>query len=351
MLVIGLPLAVTLALAFATRRMMQQGLLVRVLGACETMANATVICTDKTGTLTQNKMSVVAGSIGVHLKFADRLAENAFRSNANETSEDQDKSKAREGRLDFSADMTDINKYLAPSLVQLLNASITINSTAFEGVNEDGSVGDFVGSKTETALLAFAKAQGWIDYKQVRADTKIVQMISFSSERKVMGAVYALPQGGYRVLFKGASEVLAKLSTRHVIVTEEMAPSDAAIDATLPVDEFTAETRDNINRTIIFYANQSLRTIALCSRDFAVWPPVGAPKDESGDVDFAFLAQDLTLVAITAIEDPLRDGVSEAVKTCQGAGVSIKMCTGCVPSFSLLLQAILILALSAVTTC
>ena len=85
----GLPLAVTLALAFATRRMTQSQLLVRVLAACETMANATVICTDKTGTLTQNRMAVVAGSVGVHLKFADRLAENAQRTNANDD-EDED---------------------------------------------------------------------------------------------------------------------------------------------------------------------------------------------------------------------------------------------------------------------
>ncbi len=69
----GLPLAVTLALAFATKRMTKMNLLVRLLGACETMANASVVCTDKTGTLTQNEMSVVAGSIGVNFKFADRL--------------------------------------------------------------------------------------------------------------------------------------------------------------------------------------------------------------------------------------------------------------------------------------
>lgn len=61
---LGLPLAVTLALAFATKRMTKQNLLVRVLGSCETMANANVICTDKTGTLTTNSMMVVAGSVG-----------------------------------------------------------------------------------------------------------------------------------------------------------------------------------------------------------------------------------------------------------------------------------------------
>src|SRR6266403_4612875 len=83
----GLPLAVTLALAFATKRMTKENLLVRVLGSCETMANASVVCTDKTGTLTQNNMVVVAGSVGVNAKFVRKLSENASRSNAIDTSQ------------------------------------------------------------------------------------------------------------------------------------------------------------------------------------------------------------------------------------------------------------------------
>ena len=85
---------------------------------------------------------------------------------------------------------------------------------------------------------------------------------------------------------------------------------------------------NTLARTIIFYANQSLRTIALCSREFSRWPPLGAQKDVNGEVEYTDLARDLTLVAITAIEDPLREGVSEAVATCQKAGVMVKMCTG-----------------------
>ncbi|KAI5476993.1 Ca2+-transporting ATPase [Pseudohyphozyma bogoriensis] len=337
----GLPLAVTLALAFATRRMTKQNLLVRVLGACETMANATVICTDKTGTLTTNKMSVVAGSIGVHLKFADRLAENASRTNANddadpaeekekdEKTEKKEVVQPRSGRLDFSTDMTEINKHISSPLRRLLNDSIAINSTAFEGEDEHGTLGGFVGSKTETALLSFAKAQEWEDYKATRDGAKVVQMIPFSSERKAMGVVIELPGGGYRLLLKGASEVLAKVSNRHVVVTENLEESaESASSTTVPTEEFNDETRSNISRTIIFYANQSLRTIALCSRDLPRWPPLGAKKDEDGDIAWDDLARDLTLVAITAIEDPLREGVTQAVATCQGAGVMVKMCTG-----------------------
>ncbi|KAK4050298.1 plasma membrane calcium [Microbotryomycetes sp. JL201] len=333
----GLPLAVTLALAFATRRMTKAALLVRVLGACETMANATVICTDKTGTLTQNKMSVVAGSVGVHLKFADRLAENATRTNANDdrdpekTSDDEKKSAApapkREGRLDFSTDMAEMNNHLSPALKELLNHSIAINSTAFEGTDEHGAEGGFVGSKTETALMSFAKDQGWAHYKAIREGAKVVQMIPFSSERKAMGVVVRLPNGRYRLYIKGASEVLAKLSTRHVVVEENK--TSGSVDDEVATVEFNEETRANISRTIIFYACQSLRTIGICTREFESWPPAGASVDpSSGEVEYNDIAQDLTLVAITAIEDPLREGVTNAVHTCQKAGVQVKMCTG-----------------------
>ncbi|GAA5987579.1 hypothetical protein JCM10908_002015 [Rhodotorula pacifica] len=353
----GLPLAVTLALAFATRRMTKMNLLVRVLGACETMANATCICTDKTGTLTTNKMSVVAGSIGVHLKFAQRLSENSKRTNANDDRDPEQLSAdmpsddsapssptssnetaavppKRKGRLDFSSDMAEINQHVSPGLRKLLNDSIVINSTAFEGTDEHGAEGGFVGSKTETALMSFAQAQGWPHYRTVREQAQVVQTVPFSSERKCMGVVIRLPNGKYRLFLKGASEVLARLATRHVIVQEDGVSSDKATSFTqddddeVPTAEFDEETRGNITRTIIFYACQSLRTIALCSRDFESWPPANTEANEEGEVAFEDLARDLTLIGVTAIEDPLREGVAKAVATCQGAGVMVKMCTG-----------------------
>jgi Ca2+-transporting ATPase len=87
-------------------------------------------------------------------------------------------------------------------------------------------------------------------------------------------------------------------------------------------------TKDNISRTIIFYANQMLRTIALCYRDFESWPPVGVHFHSADEVPYEELSRDMTLVAITSIEAPLCPGVREAVATCHHAGVTIKMCTG-----------------------
>ncbi|KAH9481469.1 Calcium-transporting ATPase 2 [Psilocybe cubensis] len=338
----GLPLAVTLALAFATKRMTYENLLVRVLGSCETMANASVICTDKTGTLTQNSMTVVAGSIGIHAKFVRNLDQNAARSNADEKSASGTEV-TRKHPQDFSIELADLNQVLSPALQNLLNEAIAVNSTAFEDiVAEDLTLADlqgkkkkandnappasktiFVGSKTETALLEFAKELNWPPFQQTRNAAEIVQMIPFSSERKAMGVVVKLPNGGYRAYFKGASEILAKKSTRHVVVNKDGKHSEDV--ETEAIDELA---QDNISRTIIFYANQSLRTIAICYRDFTCWPPTGLSYDDSNEVPFEDLARDLTLIGITGIEDPLRDGVQDAVMKCHRAGVTVKMCTG-----------------------
>ncbi|KAG2068110.1 hypothetical protein BDR04DRAFT_1025486, partial [Suillus decipiens] len=79
----GLPLAITLALAFTTKRMMKKNLLVCILGSCKTMANSSIICTNKTGTLTNNVMSVVTGSVGIHTKFMRKLEDNQAHTNTN----------------------------------------------------------------------------------------------------------------------------------------------------------------------------------------------------------------------------------------------------------------------------
>ena len=370
----GLPLAVTLALAFATKRMVKQNLLVRVLGACETMANASVVCTDKTGTLTQNEMTVVAGSIGAHLKFAYELKDHEDRViTTDDNKQDQQHGTERlssvshrEGRKDWAIDQSELGVVVDGPLRTLLNDAIAVNSTAFEEehkdaeeVEESAAAGgllsrlfgkkkapaaekraqlEFVGSKTETALLKMTKSLGWEHYLAARERNEVVQMIPFSSERKAMGVVVRLREGGYRLYSKGASEVLSKACRFHVEV-----PQPGESNEQIIVQEFNGETRDNINKTIMFYANQTLRTIAICYRDFEQWPPAGATmvskSDDDDDqeeaeskpqqeVDYKWLAQDMTLLAITGIEDPLRPGVKDAVAACARAGVQVKMCTG-----------------------
>lgn len=289
-------MAVTLALAFATKRMTKENLLVRVLGSCETMANASVVCTDKTGTLTQNSMTVVAGTIGIHCKFVRNLADNRTRTNAEGDQQTQDRqaedvlqgvsSRPTNGKRkhsqDFSIDQTEMNKYLPSELRTLFNEAIAVNSTAFE--DEDPDTGElvFVGSKTETALLKFAKELGWQDYKQTREAADIVQMMPFSSARKAMGVVVKLGEGRWRIYLKGASEILARKCTRYVSVVRGAEGDEES--SGIETREMDDLARDNVSRTIIFYANQMLRAITLCYRDFESWPPAGVSYTAEDEV-------------------------------------------------------------------
>lgn len=272
----------TLALAFATKRMSYEKLLVRVLGSCETMANASVVCTDKTGTLTQNVMTVVAGSVGIHAKYVRHLEDNHTRTNADQTDEQSEPYTRKHGD-DFSLDQAELNTVLTPELQDLFNAAITINSTAFEDDDPETKEKVFVGSKTETALLNFAKEMGWANYRTTRESAEIVQMLPFSSSRKAMGVVVKLGEGRWRLYLKGASEILSKRCTRHVVVHKEGGSAVKGEVETAPIDELA---EDNISRTIIFYANQMLRTISLCYKDLEEWPPRNSTRNEENEVCF-----------------------------------------------------------------
>jgi P-type Ca2+ transporter type 2C len=308
----GLPLAVTLALAFATTRMLRDNNLVRVLRACETMGNATTICSDKTGTLTQNKMSVVAGTIGTSSQFNDTQTVIAA------TGEQSEKQAQMPGDAQ-GAPASEFTSTLSKEVKTLLKDSIVLNSTAFEA-EEDGKV-TFVGSKTETALLSFAHDRlGIGSIAEERSNAEIVQMIPFDSGRKCMAVVIKMGTGSYRMLVKGASEILLSRCTR--IIRD---PTQGAEETTL-----TPEDMATLNTIIKNYASRSLRTIGLLYRDYDQWPPRGAPtqKDDLRLADFDKIFKDMAFLGIVGIQDPLRVGVTEAVRQCQIAGVFVRMVTG-----------------------
>ena len=288
----GLPLAVTLALAFATTRMLKENNLVRVLRACETMGNATTICSDKTGTLTQNKMTVVAGTIGMNDKF---------------------------GSSDEPMAAVFGNK-VSKNVKELVRTSIALNSTAFEG--EEKGVPTFIGSKTEVAMLTLAKDHLCLEnLASERSNFKVKQLIPFDSGRKCMGIVIKY-SNGYRLLVKGASEImLGHASSTITNVSNEK----------YDVEEITSEHRQEIESIIEEYAQNSLRTIGMLYRDYPSWPPPGSKTLEEdakmADFDQGIL-QDLIWVGLVGIHDPLRDGVIEAVAQCQHSGVVVRMVTG-----------------------
>jgi len=301
----GLPLAVTLALAYATKRMLKDRNLVRVLRSCETMGNATTVCSDKTGTLTQNVMTVVAGSIGTCSRFTHRAP--------------QDGSSTQDGIDDVAT--PEFIGTLAKDVKNLWKDSIAINSTAFETDN-DGKTG-FVGSKTETALLDFAREHLAMENVALeRSNAEIVQMIPFDSGRKCMAMVIKLKEkDGYRLVVKGASEILLRHCSK--IVRDPTRDIEATT--------MTADNKKTLQALIDAYADRSLRTIGFVYRDFeSSWPPRGARRQEDDKTQAVFedICKDMTFLGLVGIQDPLRPGVPEAVRDCIKAGVFPRMVTG-----------------------
>ncbi|KAI8626479.1 putative calcium P-type ATPase [Xylariaceae sp. FL1651] len=302
----GLPLAVTLALAFATTRMLKDNNLVRHLKACEVMGNATTICSDKTGTLTQNKMKVVSGTVGTSHRFGSGKTE------ADETPIVGKNSPADLAEKEFATSLSE-------KAQELLLRSISLNSTAFEG--EANGEMTFIGSKTETALLLFAKDHlGMGPVSEERANAKIIQMIPFDSGRKCMGVVVQLDNGAARLYVKGASEIL--LAQCSEILSD---PTQGLTRSSL-----TTNNVETIKGLIENYASRSLRTIGIVYRDFERWPPRNAKRleDDRSQVAFEDIFHRMTFIGLVGIQDPLRDGVPEAVKECQKAGVIVRMVTG-----------------------
>ena len=155
----GLPMSVTLSLALNMRRMLKTNNLVRKMHACETMGAITVICTDKTGTLTQNLMQV-------------------------------HEAKVDETKMDLVAE------------------GISANSTAFLEEAEEGKKPSGVGNPTEVALLLWLNGQGK-NYAQLRKDAPVVNQLTFSTERKYMATLVQSPIQGKKVLYiKGAPEIV-----------------------------------------------------------------------------------------------------------------------------------------------
>jgi P-type Ca2+ transporter type 2C len=311
----GLPLAVTLALAFASNRMLKDNNLVRQLRACEIMGNVTNICSDKTGTLTQNKMKVVAGIVGSSQLFNDNLG-------VSQTTIDLEAASPQEIRAASAAISDPVGGFIGGDLIddvkEMLKQSIVANSTAFEGPGE-GGMKTFIGSQTETALLVFARDHLGIGPLSIeRSNIKIVQLIPFDAKRQCMGTVVEL-DGLHRLYVKGASEVLLRKCTRSMQSSTEKGVWDT---------ELTTDDAASLNRIITGYASHSLRTISLVYRDFQQWPPPRARIVDDGEVVFEDILKDLVFFGLVGIRDPLREGAREAVQACLKAGAIVRMVTG-----------------------
>lgn len=270
----GLPLAVTICLAYSVRAMMKDKNLVRHLDACEVMGGCTNICSDKTGTLTENRMSVVAGWIAT--------------------------TEWKEGE---TWDRSKVSK----DVFGMLTEGICVNSKANINRIEGEQLPQFVGNPTECAMLAFLE-KNEVNYRTVREGNHVVHVYSFKSARKRMSSVIEAGETGYRLHCKGASEMILRLCTHYMLPDGSIVP-------------LTPEMLAAINNKIEEMANQALRTLAVAYRDFTEpleWAKLADNPPE----------EKLICTAVLGILDPLRQGVPEAVRTCQNAGVMVRMVTG-----------------------
>ena len=258
----GLPMSVTLSLALSMRRMLASNNLVRKMHACETMGATTVICTDKTGTLTQNQMRVYQTQyypLGESQKLTDDEVSNAI----------------KEG--------------------------ISVNSTAFLEFDEESKKMNALGNPTEGALLLWLNDNG-VDYLKLRENAKMVKQLPFHTQRKFMATVVESPLLGKKVLYvKGAPEIVLGLCAK---VAEDVKP-------------------DTINEQLLGYQQKAMRTLGLA---YAILDDNQDPiQDNQLNVD------NLIFIGITAIADPVRAEVPDAIRNSISAGISVKIVTGDTP--------------------
>ncbi|KAM5182452.1 plasma membrane calcium-transporting ATPase 4-like isoform 2-T3 [Mantella aurantiaca] len=275
----GLPLAVTISLAYSVKKMMKDNNLVRHLDACETMGNATAICSDKTGTLTMNRMTVVQAYVGgTHYRqIPDPEALNS-------------------------------------KILELIVNGISINSAYTSKIlppEKEGGLPRQVGNKTECALLGFVLDLKH-DYQAVRNEVpeeKLFKVYTFNSVRKSMSTVLGESGGIFRMYSKGASEIILRKCTKILDQRGEVCP-------------FKARDREEmIKRVIEPMACDGLRTMCLAYCEF--------PADTEPDWDNEFdILSNLICIAVVGIEDPVRPEVPEAIQKCQRAGITVRMVTG-----------------------
>ena len=302
----GLPLAVTLALAFSSSQMMKENNLVKHLDACETMGSATTICSDKTGTLTANRMTVRAAWV-----MATRV--NADQSSQQPVGIKLAASVGKEARL----------------LVATLISVDTMDESYLEHNVSTNKV-DFKGNPTECALLTMARDLGY-EYTSLRdatdgrseATKSEGKLFMFSSARKMMSWAVKRPGGGYRLYAKGASEIILARCTS-VGVMESNKP----IGSKPLSDEGRAELTNSV---INVFASEAMRTIGLAYRDLpdtVKWDELHSSILNANGTPACACECELVLVAIVGIEDPLRPEVAPAIQRCFTAGIDVRMVTG-----------------------
>ena len=264
----GLPMSVTLSLALSMNRMLKTNNLVRKMHACETMGATTVICTDKTGTLTQNQMQV--------------YQTNFYNLKDQELGKDE--------------------------LSLLIEEGISVNSTAYLDFSEEKV--KTLGNPTEAALLLWLNEKH-INYLDLREDAEVLEQLTFSTERKYMATLIKSPLLKKKILYvKGAPEIVLSHCER------------VAVEGGYKSVE---SCKKDIEAQLLAYQNQAMRTLGFA------YQIVEEGENDSFFIDGRLHNTNLTYIGVVAISDPVRADVPAAVQSCLDAGIDVKIVTGDTP--------------------
>lgn len=270
----GLPLAVTLTLAYSMKKMMADKALVRRLSACETMGSATTICSDKTGTLTLNQMTVVEAYVGKK-----------------------------------KINLPDDSSQLHPQVSTLLSEGIAQNTTGNVFEPKGGEV-EISGSPTEKAILSWAVKLG-MKFDVIRSESTVLHVFPFNSEKKRGGVALKQTDSKVHIHWKGAAEIVLASCTEYL-------DSNGC-------SQNINEDKDFFKAAIDDMAASSLRCVAIAYRSYELDK---VPTEEEHLSQWALPEDNLVLLGIIGIKDPCRPGVKDAVRLCTEAGVKVRMVTG-----------------------
>ncbi len=290
----GLPLAVTISLAYSTKQMLADQNLIRHLSACETMGNATNICSDKTGTLTENRMTVVQGV------FADM----------------RDTDCKKPLKISQTAMEIILNIIATCSTARILPAALPKNDDEIYDRRPQ-----LIGSKTEAAMLMLAQSDwGNNDDTDKRRNAASFgqegggRLFPFSSSRKRMTVLVKKGKTDWTLYHKGAAEIILQNCSTYLAVDGSEKP-------------MTSEKRKYFESVIQDYAGDALRCIVLCHRNQVQKIVKNISGVTLADCE-TYLEKDMCLDAMVGIADPLRGDVIDAVAKCQRAGIFVRMVTG-----------------------
>jgi Ca2+-transporting ATPase len=288
----GMPAVVTIALALGLQRMVKRNALIRKLPSVETLGSVTVICSDKTGTMTRNEMTVrevVAGDALYEVSGSGYVPEGKFYQ--------------RQDAATVSADASDSKRLASdaaskPDLLQVLTIADRCNSAEIHQLDDDSGVWQVVGDPTEGALLVAARKAGvQSDHRQ----WQVLHEIPFDSERKAMSVVHGSENGKATMYTKGAPEVIVGKCSRQ-LVGEQVQPLDD-------------DARQRIVQQSAAMASRALRVLAFAYRDF--------PGQQR-----AYPEDELVFAGLAGMIDPPREEVRDSVRKCKTAGIRTVMITG-----------------------